>query len=342
MLCARGRTLEDPGPAFSGKSAITRTGHVIAIEGEVRTDEPGYVVGRDVSEAVVRRAARGFRVGPGRSSHIEADAIPDGFRRRASAPIVPLSTFNPGRYESIALDARSTAAVMTSHLDSQSRQVWDFFRSTLGQQHCEFATPTLTEVGPNVAAVAITGPGGRSRPAAQVVVRVLRIGTAAGVAADTAQAAHPSVSTVAADCAGSFPSTLGGTRENFAWVIAFDPATPGLTCTAARQGARRLGVVTGGGTFAATSTPAGTVELIDRVELDGVGILAGRVEASVGRVTVASANTAAVDAELRQVTQDSTHRYWVLFSPSSPPVGPIAVTAYGSDGTPVATLRSPP
>ncbi len=70
------------------------------IEGEISTDEPGYVFGRGVTNEEIRAAARAAQFPDDGIAEIARFGLPPRFRRFASAPVIPNGTFG----EVIALE----------------------------------------------------------------------------------------------------------------------------------------------------------------------------------------------------------------------------------------------
>jgi hypothetical protein len=218
--------------------------------------------------------------------------------------------------------------------------LWDFFRAALGSKRCDHPLPVLVDVGPDVAAVTVTTPGGRNSVAATDIVPALRVGDGGDTAADADAAAHPSVATVAADCVG-YPSVVGAITAGVTWVVAFDATASGGVCTAVRHGTEPTGIMVSSRGGLAGSDPPGAVQIIDRGVVDGSAVVAGWAPAAATRVTVAFGGAPVEDATLARFATDPAHVYWGRMLPSSNGVGPLSVVVYGPDGQVLARSTAP-
>jgi hypothetical protein len=138
-LCGRGRPVPDVSSAFYSGGRLVRSGSLLEVVGQVDTEESGYVIGRDVTEAQILVAARAARFPPSDRAEIPGEGLPSAFRQAATAPVPPNAAF--GEIISLAnAETNENLSIGAYEGDAAADLVTRFWAATVAKAECEGST----------------------------------------------------------------------------------------------------------------------------------------------------------------------------------------------------------
>jgi hypothetical protein len=330
---------------------LHRIGNLVILATEVDTDQPGYVLGRDLTEEQVITAARAARFVAGESSEIRAEGLPEGFRRVATAPVAPGSVFGEV-VRLMADDGSSLIEIGAYEGDAASELLTRFWNSAADDDLCRtepFATATRRIDRTNVVV------RGHSQALVEQVADRLR-----AVERTEFEAFRAKIDDQPASALAPCPNRDGnvyveGVVENIRWVLAM-PAAPGPGASSCETYVidRRWagGGGTGGGDGSGRLLGPGSYGVVllggsAEVGPDRVRSLAGgTVPATARRVVVSVESGGATEAVLVDGGRDPGRRYFgaLLVFPNDGSLGwgRTTVMAYDAAGREVARANPYP
>ncbi len=350
--CKRGRVagLELDGPA-PATARLTKSGPLITIQGEINTDTPGYIFGRDLTEKQVIAAARAAHYAgfdPAEPpAEIGAGGLPAGFRRVATAPVTP----NAQRVGQVVrltnADGTQRASIVAYDGDAAADLLTQFWSATVSKATCGYRNTATTRTigGTNVLL------GGHTSP--EIIQRIAANLTATDQQGFERFRAKIGEVPAAAllDCLGVAPGPdviIEGTADGARWMLGMAPVgDQGFTCSGVviagqytELGAGGLGPAMAAAGSHGIEVVAGPSSLIrDGEVLTTVG---GTVPSSTTRVVISTGTGVTTEATLATSGAPAQHYFaGFLREPGSFPPSPTIV-AYDAGGAEVGRYEPPP
>jgi hypothetical protein len=323
--------LRGPSPA---ETLEYRTGALREIEGEIDTDQPGYVLTRDLSEQELKVAARAAQFGEDRAS-IPPSGMPSGFRRVAAAPVIPNSTIG----DRISLTNYSGRRFVTIGIydgDAAANVLTRFWNATVNDIPCsrDDIKTTRTMHGSHVYATGDTSPGFLAR-----IVDSLVVTDHAGLDAFRAKGRQLPPSAILGSCIED-PSRaviIDGTDDRVRWVVGMSTAQqPSVTCAAfVVDGHPEPGMSTSQAPVL-TGPNSHDIQVLEHgsfgLSTGPVTLVAGIVPDETKRVTISDAAGQTASARVVTPKADPAHRYFAgLLTPASQSNAALHVTVIASD-----------
>jgi hypothetical protein len=343
-LCSRDP--QDSDVRFDPKSAYGfryEEGNLISFEGErfAGSEEWGFVLGRDLDEATVRRAAKGAEFTTDAPARIASRALPPGFEQHARAPVVPNAAFG----EVIELSGPDDTWLQVGAFDGDeaSNALARFWGATISDTTCDDGYSRAT-AGVDETNVLLRGTAPKS--VVQQVIAALRPTDAEGLDAFARSVASAPASSFISGCVGADP-VIDGTRDRVRWIIGIQrrPDGGGMTCTAfVVDGHPEGSIASSTATGDAAPSSNGVQVLANGAGGLSVGsgqIVAGTVPSSARRVVITDGHDT---TEATLVTAQGLHWFGgMLLSPTNaaPGIASLTVTAYDAAGTEIGRYRSP-
>jgi hypothetical protein len=334
---------------FAPKAASTANRYhfrnLISFEGERDTgsEEYGMVLGRDLDEPTVRRAALGAAFRPDAPASISPGALPDGFEQFVRAPVVPNAAFGEV-IELTGPDGQSFVEIGAYDGDSASDALSRFWAATVVPATCPDITSThafKTVDGTNVYLRASV-----RQSIVDEIAADLRSSDAAGLAKFSGPVADAPPTSFLSGCRHADP-VIDGTRDGVRWIVAVDRSSGSSPsfCTAYVVNGHPEGVVTSSGARATASS--GVTILVNGGGTLSVGsaqIVGGTAPSATKRVVITDGHDT-IDAVVVGADPAPAPRWFagMLRSPSAaaPGISPLTVIAYDAAGTEISRSQSP-
>lgn len=342
--CERGRpsdvVLDGPAPA---STLLTRSGSLTTIQGEINTDEPGYVFGRDLTDNQVITAAHAAhfagQIPEDPPATIGTRGLPDGFRKVATAPVVPNVT-TPASGQMVRLtnaDGTQDVSIVAYDGDRASDLLTQFWNATISKTPCGYRNrATALTIGDTEVLVG----GHTSTETLDQIVANLTATDQSGFEAFRAKIGEVPAAALL-PCLNVEPGPdviLEGTEENVRWLIGLAPVGDhGFTCTEyVVDGERWGGGGSGFGPGAMQGPGSHDIEVLagDSQIRDGqvLTTIGGTVPLNATRVEVSTGTGPTTEAKL--VTKgDPAKQYFGAFLRQSGSFPPGAtIVAYDAAG----------
>jgi hypothetical protein len=348
-LCSR--EPEDSDVRFDPRSAYGfryHDGNLISFDGErfAGSEEWGFVLGRDLDEPTVRRAAKAARFPVDAPAHILASGLPPGFQQHARAPVVPNAAFGQV-IELTAADGGGDGwlQIGTYDGDAASDALARFWGATIAEMTCdEGYSRSTASVGETNVLLRGTAP----RSVVDRVIAALQPTDEEGLAAFAGSVAAAPASSFISGCDGADP-VIDGTRDRVRWIIGIQRRADGggLMCQAFVVDGHPEGVL------ASSVASGGAAPDPDRVNVlaNGAGglsvgsgqVIAGTVPLAARRVVITDGHDT-TDATLVETEATPGVRWFagMLLSPSNvaPGIASLTVTAFDAAGAEIGRYRT--
>jgi hypothetical protein len=343
--CNRGRpsgvTLDGPEPA---PARLTRLGALTTIQGEISTDTPGYVFGRDLTVEQVLAAALAAHY-PGWDeaeppAGISALGLPDGFRRVATAPVVPNSTHVGETIRLTNADGTNTVTIAAYVGDAAADLMTRFWSATVLHEPCG---NTKVRTVRNVDGTNVIVAAGAPQEIVDQVARGLRATDQKGFDAFRAKISDVPA-TALLDCLHIEPGPdviLEGTQNEVRWLIGIAPVGDrGFTCEDFVIDGQRQGASVGSGlgpSFAAPGTY--NIDVLAGTSLiregEALTTVAGTAPLSATRVVITTGSGSTTEAKL-VAAGDPAKQYFGAFLREAGALPPSwTIVAYDAAGNEV-------
>jgi hypothetical protein len=335
-------------PVFNGPThtVVRRTGDLIEIGWEIDTDQPGYVLGRGLTEAQVVAAARAANI-TRTSATIGADGLPPKFRRVATAPVVPNALLGE-RITLVRDDGEHSVWIGAYDTSGAAKTLARFWRATVNDRNCrwQYVRRTAVDVGDTTVYVE----GGTSRRIVREVASNLVKTDEKGWAAFRKQRDVLPARGLLNGCAASRRGViLEGTERDLRWVVAMDTSDGVDTCTVIAQDGQPVGgssMGSGTGSLAGPGTSGITV-LANGVSMTGAGslqVVGGTVPAATTKVVIRDGTGASTAAQLLTIGDQEQDQYFaglLRATSSSPAALQVTVIAYGPGNEELGRFNPP-
>ena len=347
-LCGRGRSssirLDGPEPS---PTVVQHRGSLRNIEGEISTDTPGYVFARDLSERQLLAAARAAHFAGRTRVEIPARGLPDGFRRVASAPVIPNGTFGD-RITLTTGDGRHFVSIGAYDGDAAADLLTRFWNATATKAPCGGRDDG--KLGRAVAGTDVYLSGNPPQVVDEVADHLVATDPA-GLQAFRAKVDALPAAALVHGCLTDLSRAviIGGTVGRVRWVVGMDRSTRTPTsCTAFTVDGHPEPGAVGGGTPAVAGPGSHEVDVLGGgsagLPTGTVTVVAGSVPRPTRRVVVSDATGAQTEATLATVRFDPAHQYFGgVLSPSSISNASLSITvvAYDAAGHEIGRFNPP-
>jgi hypothetical protein len=346
VSCGGGRAtgLRWNSPA-SADLELHRRGDVV-VSGEMDTDQPGYVMGRELTDAQALAAARAARFAPPDAAMIGADGLPPNFRRIATAPVAPFSAFG----EVIHLrpvDGRRLVRISAYEGDDATELLTRFWRVALPRDPCEEGATARQRLGDTEILVT----GNVDQALVDRIASGLRAADHAGFERFRARIDDQPASALV-PCPNPGGSVyVEGVVDDTRWVLAMPshPDALGASCHAFVVDREWGGAGIGGGSPDGLLLGPGShdIQVLGGVTdhgPDGAKHLSGGTVPSTAERVVITTGGKSIDAVLVDGGDDPRRRYFgglILSGPEPFSLDPTTIVAYDAAGREVARYNQP-
>jgi hypothetical protein len=323
---------------------VRRSGSLINVSGQANADEESYVLGRGVSDDDFFAAARAARFPNDAEAEIPALGLPDGFRKVATARVIPNASNQGETIRLVNADADAYAEIVAYRGDAAADLLTQFWNATVVNQTCRDQARTGLSIGSTSVTVE-----GSTRDVVDQISKRLTATDAAGYAAFRARTADvPAQSRLTCLTFDPGPDVIiEGTADGARWMVGIAPVGDrGLTCSGVVIDGQYtdLGASGLGPAFAAPGSQgvevlAGSSLIRDGEVLTTIG---GTVPQTARRVVISTEAGVTTQATLT-TTGDPPKQYFASFfrHPGGFPTQ-TTVVAYDAAGKEVGRYVPPP
>lgn len=349
VLCGFGRqsdVIASPGGFPGGR--LVRSGTLSSIEGEVRTEQPTYVFGRELTETQLNTAASAAQFPESGVAEIATHGLPSGFRRVASAPVIPNAVFG----EVIELrDASGNKSIRIGGYDGDAAadMLTRFWNATVVPEPCQSNYQHRKAHGAvDGADVYLTG--NTSQALLEQVAANLTTTDQAGFEAFQAKTGDQPAAALLRGCQRGSPGAsviVDSTQGKVRWALAmYVEGRSRSTCSAVViDGQAQDGGSSAGSSPAVAGAGSNGVDVLENATgaYSGAGsthVIGGTAPATATRVVISEGTSAQVEAKLVNGGSDPTRKFFGgLLYPSASLFA--SVVAYDKDGNEVGRYTSP-